>query len=120
MSKYVGEQLGINVIKRKIFTDSKCVIEWINSKNVLKRFVNERVKEIRASNVEVRYVNSCENPADVATREKTTELLKANELWWKGPIWIRHPFNEWPSSNYKLSSEIQLEVKSEEEGEHVL
>ena len=82
--------------------------------------MNEHAKEIRASNVEVHYANSCENPADVATRGQTTELLKTNELWWKGTIWICHPFNEWPSFNYKLSSEIQLEVKSEEKGEHVL
>ena len=68
-------------IKQKIFTDSKCVIEWINSKNELNRFVKERVKEINENNVEVRYVKSAENPADVATRGQTIAKLELNELW---------------------------------------
>ena len=52
-SKYVADQLGMMEIRRKIFPDSKCVIEWINSENKLNRFVRERVKEIKEHNVEV-------------------------------------------------------------------
>ena len=120
VSKYVAIQLGITDIKRKVFTDSKCVIEWINSKNDLKRFVNERVKEIRESNVNVRYVSSIENPADIPTRGQTVHKLKNNKLWWKGPDWCSRPYNEWPSFNYVLTNEIQQEVKYEEKSKKVL
>ena len=119
-SKYVADQLGMMEKRRKIFTDSKCVIEWINSVNKLNRFVRERVKEIKEHNVEVRYDCCDDNSADVATRGQSAENLKSNKLWWNGPFWINREYDEWPSFHYKLTNEIQQEVKCEERGTKIL
>ena len=88
ISKYVNDQLGIDDGKRTIYTDSKCVLEWCKSQRELKRFVNERVKEIRSHVVKIGYVKSAENAADIATRGKTVSDLKNDKLWWHGPHWI--------------------------------
>ena len=48
LSKFVAEELGMPEVKRKIFTDSKCVLEWYKSEKDLKRFVNDKIKEIKS------------------------------------------------------------------------
>ena len=56
VSQFVANHLRITA-RRRLFTDSKCTIEWINSKKTLKKFVNERIKEIKSDkNVVVCYV----------------------------------------------------------------
>ena len=37
-SQFVVDQLGFKGVKQRVFTDSKCVIEWYYSKKELKRF----------------------------------------------------------------------------------
>ena len=66
------------------------------------------------------YVESCENPADIATRGQSAEKLKENGLWWNGPKWLSYPCKQWPSFNYNLTNEIQKQVEVEEKGGMVL
>ena len=69
-------------------TNSKCVIEWCNSKRELKRFVHDKVEEIRSCNIKIGYVRSEDNPADVASRGERIDKLIGNKLWWNGPSWL--------------------------------
>ena len=93
-SRYVADHLGMPNLKRRIFTDSKCVIEWSTSKKGLKRFVSERITEIKGNNVTLVYVKSKDKPADIATRGETVKNLNTKDLWWKGSICISLPYHE--------------------------
>ena len=48
VSAFVASELKIENIKQILLTDSRCVIEWCKSKRELKRFVFDKVKEIRS------------------------------------------------------------------------
>ena len=50
-SNFAANELKINGIKQIVMTDSKCVLEWCNSKRELKRFVHDKVEEIRSCNM---------------------------------------------------------------------
>lgn len=96
------------------FTDSACVLSWIHKDpNLLKVFVQNRVKEIQKSgDLHWQYVPSKENPADVSTRGCSARQLIHNPIWFDGPKWL--PFlSEWPSSiiNPLNSKEIMSEIK---------
>ena len=68
--------------------DSQCVIEWYRSIEDLKRFVSDKIKEIRSYNVRIGYIKSEENPADIATRGCDISTLMKMKLWWNGPDWL--------------------------------
>ena len=59
--------------------------------------MKNRVIEINSFSMDVRYVNTSENPADIASRGCTLKELKANDLWWKGPNWLTLESNNWPT-----------------------
>lgn len=62
-------------------------------------FVQNRVDEIkRAKNIVFCYVESKENPADIASRGATTQELKHSELWWHGPKWAQFSVQDWPTN----------------------
>ena len=67
-SQFVVQQLGIVDIKQILLTDSTCVLEWYQSKKELKRFVRDKIEEIRKYDVTLGYVDSEGNPADIVTR----------------------------------------------------
>ena len=67
--EFLLRQLHISVAKTVLYTDSQCVLHWINTKRPLPVFVQNRIKEIKAAeNVFFQYINTKENPADIATR----------------------------------------------------
>lgn len=45
-------------------------------------------KKRRHNDVNIRYIKSAENPADIASRGVTLEKLTNNDLWWQGPSWL--------------------------------
>jgi hypothetical protein len=95
---------GLKIPKAKVdfFIDSQCVLQWIGSRSVLKRFVANRIEEIRkVKDCEFHYVSTNENPADYGTRGKLPEELFGDQLWWHGPQWLTRDRSEWPES--KLS-----------------
>ena len=118
-SKYVAEQFGNTDIKQRLFTDSKCVLEWYKSDKELKRFVNERIKEIRDHDIEIGYVKSSENPADLATRGSNVGKLGSDEMWWKGPSWLILKNDEWPTLMYAMNNEDSDMVNGEVRGKVV-
>ena len=69
-----------------MWSDTKCALNWIKPDKMVLIFINNRVEEIKNHrNLVLKYVNTKDNPADIATRGTTTTELNDNQLWWKGP-----------------------------------
>lgn len=96
--KYVETELKLFSVKKILWSDAKCVLYWIKNDKPKPVFVENRLKEIRQSNVdEFRYVPTKENPADLLSRGITTSLLIDSTLWWNGPDWLNQTTG-WPES----------------------
>ena len=98
MLKQVQKALeGVTVSEIHAWSDSKTVLCWLNNKSEWKQFVRLRVDQIlQESNIEWHYVNTKDNPADIASRGMHIQQLASNELWWQGPPWINDQ-QSWPS-----------------------
>ena len=106
---FVQKSLQIPVTKKILWTDSQCVISWIKSTKPLPCFVENRLKEIKTSrDIEYRYVNTKDNPADLATRGKTLEELRNSDLWWYGPKWLHQSEDSWPHWNIEIIDQETL------------
>jgi hypothetical protein len=52
-------------------------------------FVKNRIVEIKSEErIQFKYVPSKQNPADLATRGRSVESLRNDNLWWHGPEWL--------------------------------
>ncbi|MCG8044651.1 MAG: A17 family peptidase, partial [Candidatus Thiodiazotropha endolucinida] len=112
--KYVKEQTKLPIIQLYLWTDSQCVLHWINSNKTLSVFVRNRVKEIKEyTDVLISYVPSKENPADIASRGTTTTKLLNCELWWNGPTWLQQDHEDWPIFDHNLDDKTQEEYEFE-------
>ena len=84
-----------------MWTDSTCVMDWMNSRKPLPVFVERRLREIRdllgKHKFELNYVPTEENPADLATRGCSVEELAQSSLWWNGPPWLVKDPQHWPT-----------------------
>ncbi|MEM7375552.1 MAG: DUF1759 domain-containing protein [Bacteroidota bacterium] len=97
------------------FTDSECVMYWIQSRSMLKRFVDRRVTKIRkVRNCQFHYVPTDENPADMSTRGMTSENLFQSKLWWHGPSWLTDEKATWPTRNVPSVTDVKIqEIQNE-------
>ena len=78
--------------------DSQIVLHWINNGSHSNSFVHQWVTET-LKNFSSRcwsFTLSANNPADLPTREISTEQLKSSELWVHGPHWFLNSSN-WPT-----------------------
>ena len=119
-SHFVASQMKINGLSQTILTDSKCVIAWCKTKRELKRFVVDKVKEIRSYNIKLGYVRSEDNPADLACRGARLKKLIKNHMWWHGPEWLTTNDDVVESQTYEINEETRNAVNSEEKGPEVL
>ncbi|XP_072377915.1 uncharacterized protein [Diabrotica undecimpunctata] len=79
------------------WSDSQIVVCWIKKDaNQLQQFVGNRVAKIQqlTNKDDWYYVNTKENPSDLASRGVLPEDLANRELWWKGPIFLRGPIDK--------------------------
>ncbi|XP_018908497.2 uncharacterized protein [Bemisia tabaci] len=94
------------------WSDSTTTLQWIQTPSYkLKTFTANRVASIQENFPEARwgYVKSSENPADLGSRGVLASKLLENDLWWKGPPWLRSPHSSWPSpSKVTLSDESEV------------
>ena len=98
---FVKEQLRLDLDICFLWTDSQCVLHWINSKKCHSVFIRNRVAEVNThKDIQFGFVPSSENPADIATRGASIETLQNNEMWWHGPAWLSLRISEWPK--YKI------------------
>jgi len=109
--KFVEKELGFPVTSKILWTDSQCVLQWMQSTKPLPIFVANRLKEIKSlQGVDCRYVPTKDNPADMATRGKTP-LELSSSMWWNGPHWLKWPKDQWPK--WKLP-ETKLDKEAED------
>lgn len=117
--KFVSSELHLQIKGMTVFTDSMCVLHWIQSKKSLSVFVTNRLKEIKSlKGVTFKHVSSEDNPADLATRGKPPRELSSS-IWWMGPTWLKYPEQQWPV--FKIPPESRTsEVDSEMKGNKVM
>uniref|UniRef100_A0A914EM08 Uncharacterized protein n=1 Tax=Acrobeloides nanus TaxID=290746 RepID=A0A914EM08_9BILA len=108
--------------KSVLWTDSIAVVYWLCSGKKLKKFVQNRVYEVKkVKNLSYRYVNTSENPADLATRGVEPNDIVLNEKWWHAPPFLKNLENSWPKN---LNSEdLKIDdvdvLKEEKEIKHI-
>ena len=94
--KFVTSELHLQLTNTIIFTDSMCVLHWLQSQKPLSIFVTNRLKEIKSlEGATFKHVSSEDNPADMATRGKCPKELTSS-TWWMGPTWLKYPEKRWP------------------------
>ncbi|KAI5719978.1 hypothetical protein M8J77_000061 [Diaphorina citri] len=102
--KFVKNSLHINIDKCYLWIDNQCVIHWLTGNKVLPTFVNNRVKEIKASVFPIvyKYIPTDSNPADLACRGSSAVDLQGNKLWWEGPGFLA--LETWPDFPFQCKS----------------
>lgn len=106
MATVVGARLAsylqsiLNVSKSFFWSDSQIVLYWLSTSKPLKRFVHNRVKEVKelTSNSSWNYCPTTDNPADLLTRGMKTVQLTSSTLWAQGPSWLPDTAG-WPTWN---------------------
>ncbi|KAH7703193.1 Pao retrotransposon peptidase family protein [Aphelenchoides avenae] len=106
MTEYLRKELsptvvtptGHGTIPTYVWCDNQGALYWVrDSAHRYGRFVQNRLDEIRrVEEVNFRYINTHENPADVAFRGATAPELQVHKLWWDGPNFLRSPENKSP------------------------
>lgn len=87
------------------WTDSQIVLCWLKKDpNQLQQFVSNRVMRIQQlTNIGYwHYVNTKENPADVASRGILPENLLKCSLWWNGPAFLTGSIEDLLGTNHIL------------------
>eukprot|EP00795_Rhopilema_esculentum_P004212 gene4212-20399_t len=80
-------QSGAHLVTAKT---SSTVLHWLENRGQYRQFVQRRVDEIQAltTDVNLKYVPTAENPADLGTRGLSPQQLEQSKLWWNGPEFI--------------------------------
>lgn len=104
--QFVITALEFDCIEKHVWSDSKCVLSWIETSKVLPVFVTQRIKEIHSlPNLQFHYVPTTENPADLATRGTSVQALK-DSCWFQGPAWLKKTnTNKWPHPSPPISTQ---------------
>ncbi|XP_046557263.1 uncharacterized protein LOC124266512 [Haliotis rubra] len=92
------KELDTDIDSVTYFTDSTTVLHYINSeKKRYPVFVANRVRLIRdySGPKDWKYVESDENPADIASRGASTAQLLAQSDWFEGPQFLWRSESEW-------------------------
>ena len=116
LSKSIQELHSIRFDEVTYWSDSKCVLLWINSDELrFKQFVGIRISEIleTTTRAQWRYVPSKLNVADDATKCNEAEI-KDTSRWFKGPEFLKKSKEEWPIAKTVPDEEqvlTQIEVK---------
>ena len=94
ISSFLNKELNYESITNVYWTDSTVVLGYIaNEARRFHVFVANRVQRIRdATTVEQwNYINTKENPADLASRGATADQIINNTAWWHGPAFLSAP-----------------------------
>ena len=98
--QFIQRETDLSISRVLYWTDSTSVLKYISNK--IKRFhvfvANKISRILEASNpTEWRYVNTKLNPADLGSRGLLPNQLKAAELWFNGPTFLKDSENCWPT-----------------------
>ncbi|KAI1708440.1 pao retrotransposon peptidase domain-containing protein [Ditylenchus destructor] len=83
--KFVRQELHRPIKRQVLWSDSQCALRWIASTDDNSKFVTNRLREIRLTDCEFRFVPTALNPADLSTRGCSVQELKSHPLWWIMP-----------------------------------
>lgn len=120
MAKYIREHLLVPDLPTTIWSDSQAVLNWIASLPPKERFIQNRLREIKTTKADFRYVPSTENPADIASRGCSPGMLKSATHWWVGPEWLTRKKEAWPQWHVTMKipkSKHEDNIKEEESSE---
>lgn len=110
MVKALVSNLNLTNLEAFYWTDSTIVLSWLQKSPChWPTFVANRVALI-SENVGTKnwhHVVSHDNPADIASRGITARDLLSNDLWWKGPAWLRLPREEWPKESFTIMTNLE-------------
>lgn len=113
------------IINRKssifAWSDSTIALGWITNNRNNDKFIRNRVNDIATllPGVKWNYVNTKENPADVASRGIQSKNLRSYNLWWCGPEWLRKTSEEWPRLQQK-EQQVVVTAAATEKQQHFL
>ncbi|XP_076089954.1 uncharacterized protein LOC143061985 [Mytilus galloprovincialis] len=104
MAALIGARLAdhvksvLHIENITFWSDSQIILQWLSTSKQLKRFIRNRVTEIRklTNTQEWRYCPTKDNPADLLTRGLSASQFEQNTLWFNGPEWISDA-SKWPS-----------------------
>jgi len=118
MARHYNQALGLDPKNIFYYTDSTNALCWIlSSAKDLKVYTQRRVAEIQTATDKDRWghVDTGVNPADVPTRDLTTEEVATNALWPKGPPQLSetsYEFKKFESKGRHVTPEYSAEVKT--------
>jgi hypothetical protein len=118
MAEFCVKEMEVKFSEIYCWSDSKCVLSWIllTGAEKLPKFVKRRIEDIRENaSIQWKYVPTKLNPADLASRGCTCNELKANELWWKGPNYLKLKKKEWPQAPELVKNDKEWEIVEEED-----
>ncbi|XP_068221361.1 uncharacterized protein [Palaemon carinicauda] len=113
VAQHILKELEFTVGMVMFYTDSTTVLHYIHSNT--KRFpvfVANRVRVIRdySQPEQWRYVNSSDNPADVASRGISVHQFLQYDEWFHGPSFIASDY--FPSQEYQKAVSVFQQLKS--------
>eukprot|EP00117_Sycon_ciliatum_P039449 scpid9122/ scgid5519/ len=115
--KFLQNTLPFDLHRTVLWSDSTCVLHWINGTNQQSVFVQRRLMEIRSNpTIAFKYVNTDYNPADLPSRGATAAALHDSKLWWEGPEWLRgdtSSLGELPSPSLATAAAMASEPPTE-------
>ena len=112
----VGARLANHIIKNpgkmkvQFWSDSQIALRWITSTKPQKKFILNRVAEIR-NLVEYqnwRYCPTEMNPVDLITRGNDAPKITKGSFWINDPEWITRPEREWEGNSLTSTSLADL------------
>ena len=90
--KFVENEVKVEIYQKHIWSDSQCVLNWIQSERPLRIFVENRVEEIKTDkDINFHYISTTENTADKASCGTCARELRDDRIWWHGPEWRAQP-----------------------------
>ena len=118
MARHYNQALGLDPKNIYYYTDSTNALCWIlSSAKDLKVYTQRRVAEIQTATDRDRWghVDTGVNPADVPTRDLSTEEVAASTLWPRGPPQLseaNYEFKKFESKGRHITPEYSAEVKT--------
>ena len=114
----VAAKLG-NFIRREIefddvvfWTDATVVLRYIhNTATRFQTYVANRLELLHTLTAvnQWRYVPTCENPADIASRGLSPVKAKNADLWFHGPKFFRDVTSDWPKQPEFLEDFVETD-----------
>jgi hypothetical protein len=118
LNRMIQDELDLEIERTIFWSDSTAVLQYIaNTTKRFHTFAANRLAIVHGGSTpdQWKYVETNSNPVDHATRGlNAKETIKA-DLWFKGPMFLWQPEENWPST-FRTVPEIaddDPEVKSE-------